>query len=154
VALLCASALAQPTPQTSGIPTVTRLVKIFSELEAGLYAQARAADPAALERSLAPAFEMRDARVLGAPIARDEWIRNARSAGSRTSTIDQMAVHDLGGYALISFREVRSGTVTPQRFVIDCWKRDGDGWVLAIRYVSDISASTAKLPAGSLEKRY
>ncbi len=154
--VLCAGVSAQPPPQTGRIPTVTRLVKIFYELETALHAEARSADPAALAQSLDPSFEMRDGASPGTPMPRDEWVRQARSAAAENRSIDQMAVHDLGAYAIVSFREVdpnaKSGS---QRFVVDCWKRDGDGWKLAIRYASDVPATSQKrTPAGTLDKRY
>ena len=154
--LVCGLAAAQPTPPTGRIPTVTRLVKVFSELEAALQAQARSPDPAALEQSLDPSFEMRDGAAPAAPIPRDEWIRRTRASASANRAIDQMAVHDLGAYAIVSFREADPGAKGgAQRFVVDCWKRDGDTWKLAIRYASDTPASSHKrTPAGTLDKRY
>jgi len=153
---LCAGVSAQPAPQTGRIPTVTRLVKIFYELETELQTQARSADPAALEQSLDPSFEMRVGTSPGLPIPRDEWIRQARSAAAANRSIDQMAVHDLGAYAIVSFREVDPNAKSAsQRFVVDCWKRDGDSWKLAIRYVSDLPVTSEKrTPAGTLDKRY
>jgi hypothetical protein len=152
---LCAGVSAQPTPQTGRILTVTRLVKIFYELETGLQTQARSADPAALAQSLDPSFEMRDGASPGTPIPRDEWIRQARATpGNRP--IDQMAVHDLGAYAIVSFRQVDPGAKSGvPRFVVDCWKRDGESWKLAVRYASDVPATPQeRTPAGTLDKRY
>jgi hypothetical protein len=153
--VLCAGVSAQPTPQTGRVPTVTRLVEIFYELETTLQTQARSADPAALAQSLDPSFEMRDGASPGAPIPREEWIRQARSAATDRS-IDQMAVHDLGTYAIVSFREVDPGAKSAmQRFVVDCWKRDGDTWKLTIRYAGEVPATWQKrTPAGTLDKRY
>jgi hypothetical protein len=162
VVMICAAVLvggpaaAQPSSQTGRIPTVTRLVKVFSDLEAALQTQARSPDPGALDQSLDPAFEMRDGASPAAPIPRDEWIRQARAAPGGNPSIDQMAVHDLGAYAIVSFREVDPGAkATSKRFVVDCWKRDGDTWKLAIRYASDVpAASQERTPAGTLDKRY
>jgi hypothetical protein len=148
---------AQPTPQAGRIPTVTRLVKIFSELEAALQTQARSADPAALDQSLDASFEMRDGTSPGTPIPRDEWIRQARAASAGNRVIDQMAVHDLGTYAIVSFREVDPGAKSAgQRFIVDCWKRDGDSWKLAIRYAGEVGASSGSKPQPTkrFEKRY
>jgi hypothetical protein len=156
---LCASTSAQPAPQTGRIPTVTRLVKIFSELETAIQARARSSDPAALESSLDSSFEMRDASTPGTPVPRDEWIRQTRSTAAQSRSIDQMAVHDLGAYALVSFRETETATsagLRHERFIVDCWKRDGDAWKLAVRYASESGAwSTDKAPSGrKFEKRY
>ena len=155
---VCGNAIAQPAPQTGRIPTVTRLVKVFSDLEAELQEQARSADPAALESSLDPSFEMREGGAPGTPVPRDDWIRRTRATAAQHRSIDQMAVHDLGSYALVSFREVETATTAGsrhQRFVVDCWKRDGDSWKLAIRYASDVSATSRKrVSTGTLDKRY
>jgi len=158
VALLVGGhAAAQPAPQTGRIPTVTRLVKVFSEREAALQTQARSADPGALEQSLDPSFEMREATSPGMPIPRDEWIRQARATSAGNRVIDQMAVHDLGTYALVSFREVdRDAKSAVQRFIVDCWRRDGDSWKLAIRYEGGVGASSGSKPQPTkkFEKRY
>jgi hypothetical protein len=151
-------AVAQPAPPTGRIPTVTRLVKLFSELEAGLVAQAHATDTTALDQSLDPSFEMRTGAAPGVPVPRDEWILRARAAPARPPHIDQMAVHDFGDVAVVSFREF-AAPVTPARlprghFVVDCWKRAGDGWKLAVRYVSDAAPEGVKPPPGTIDKRY
>src|SRR5438067_9025226 len=103
-AWLAPSVYAQPTTPSSRVPNVTRLVKIFSELEARL--AAKAADSATLERMLDPAFEVRDSTAPGVPVPRDEWIRQQRASPSQAPRIDQMAVHDFGDIALVSFRQV------------------------------------------------
>jgi hypothetical protein len=156
-ACIALPAYAQPTPQSKRIPTVTRLVKIFSQLEGELYT--KAADSAALERMLDPAFEMRDGAAPGEPIPRDEWIRRSRSAGW-TPRIDQMAVHDFGDVAIVSFRQVETGRTRHERFIVDCWKRTGDGWQLAVRYASagdqgaNAPGEKKRTPAGTIDKRY
>jgi hypothetical protein len=93
-ALVALPAVAQPAPPTGRIPTVTRLVKVFSELEAGLVTQAHSTDTTALDQSLDPSFEMRTSAAPGVPVPRDEWILRARAAPAQTPHVDQMAVHD------------------------------------------------------------
>lgn len=151
-AFLALPALAQ-SPSQSRIPTVTRLVKTFHELETNLAAQAAANDTKSLDATLDPAFEMRTADAPGAPIPRAEWIRNAHASHPVALTIEQMAVHDFGDVAVVSFEETTS---RPARFVVDCWKRDGARWKLAVRYRSDIAPVSAKPPRapGTLDKRY
>jgi hypothetical protein len=157
--LVCGNLLAQPAPQTGRIPTVTRLVKVFSELEAALQTQARSSDPAALDRSVDPSFEMRDGGAPGTPVPRDDWMRQARATAAPGRSIGQMAVHDLGAYALVSFREVETGTPPGSghdRFIVDCWKRDGDSWKLAVRYTSAVGASSPERrpTPKKVDKRY
>jgi len=157
-ALVALPAVAQPAPPTGRIPTVTRLVKLFSELEAGLVTQAHATDTTALDQSLDASFEMRTSAAPGVPVPRDEWILRARAAPTRPPRIDQMAVHDFGDVAVVSFREFAAPAPPARsprgRFVVDCWKRAGDGWKLAVRYVSDAAPEGVKPPPGTIDKRY
>jgi hypothetical protein len=128
---LCASTSAQPAPQTGRIPTVTRLVKIFSELETAIRARARSSDPAALESSLDSSFEMRDASTPGTPVPRDEWIRQTRSTAAQSRSIDQMAVHDLGGSPARAFHrrllEARRRRLEARRTLRERVRRMVDG---------------------------
>lgn len=155
-----APALAQPSPPASRIPTVTRLVKQFSELETALVAKAHAKDDDALDAMLDPAFEMRVGEAPGVPVPRHAWIRDARASPRESARIGQMAVHDLGNVAIVSFSEAVADASAAgrmhDRFVVDCWKRDGDSWKLAVRYASDAPAQRVKPPnaAATLDKRY
>jgi hypothetical protein len=156
VALLAAPALAQPVQHSTGVPTVTRLVKLFTELERGLGENARAKDASALDAMLDSSFEMRIGSAPGTPIPRDEWIRETRAASREAPRTEQMAVHDFGDVAVVSFLE-RPGDEAKRangRFIVDCWKRDGDAWKLAVRYASDASAHGMKVPGSTIDKRY
>ena len=157
VGVLAAPALAQPAPQAGNVPTVTRLVKMFSELERGLTEKAQAKDAGALDALLDPSFEMRVGAAPGVPVPREAWIRDARKS-TAAPRIEQMAVHDFGDVAVVSFRErnLRAGAASRgrDRFVVDCWKRDGNGWKLVVRYVSDAGASAATPASGTIDKRY
>lgn len=153
-----ASGVAQPAPAPGRIPTVTRLVKLFSGLEKDLVARTHAKDAAALDAVLDPSFELRAGNAPGTPVPRDAWIREARAAQRTPPQIDQMAVHDFGDIAIVSFRETDGGSAQrgSRRFVVDCWKRDGDSWKLAVRYASDAPAQRVKPPnaAATVDKRY
>ncbi|HET8874860.1 MAG TPA: nuclear transport factor 2 family protein [Casimicrobiaceae bacterium] len=158
-ACVVAPALAQPAPAPGRIPTVTRLVKLFTGLEMDLVARTHAKDLSALDALLDPSFELRAGNTPGTPVPRDAWIRDARAAPRAPPRIDQMSVHDFGDVAIVSFRETAVAGATrggSARFVVDCWKRDGDAWRLAVRYVSDASAQGVKLPsaAATIDKRY
>lgn len=156
-ASVAASAVAQPAPQPGNVPTVTRLVKVFSELERGLVEKIHAKDASALDALLDPAFEMRIGSAPGAPVPRAAWIRDARKSAA-APRIEQMAVHDFGEVAVVSFREVFAASGSKgrghDRFVVDCWRRDGDAWKLVVRYLSDASASGVAGVGGTLDKRY
>ena len=81
-ACLPAVALAQPAPQPSNVPTVTRLVKVFSELERGLVEKSHSKDASDLDALLDPSFEMRIGSAPGTPVPRDAWIREARKSAA------------------------------------------------------------------------
>ena len=156
--MLALPAAAQPAPETSRVPTVTRLVKTFSELEARLMAGFAGRDTAAIEQIVDADFEMRSGSTPGTPVPRAEWIRQSIDKPDRGS-IEQMAVHDFGSVAVVSFRQVHAApsATNPHRdlFIIDSWKRVGDGWRLATRYLSDAAAPPSAAPApGSIDKRY
>ncbi len=151
-------AAAQPVQPPGRIPTVTRLVKIFYELETGLAANLAAHDAKAIDRTLDRDFELRAGAMPGTPVPRADWMRQALSA-SAAGSIDQMAVHDFGSVAIVSFRQVPAAppaSVTQGLFVVDCWKRDGDGWKLATRYLSNAAAPASAMPpsTGTIDKRY
>lgn len=157
VALLAGPALAQPSPHASGVPTVTRLVKMFTELERGLVDKTRAKDASALDALLDPSFEMRVGTAPGAPVPREAWIRDARASSGEAPRIEQMAVHDFGSVAIVSFRErvaIGAKNHAADRFIVDCWKREGDAWKLAVRYLSDASAQGMKPGGATIDKRY
>ena len=156
-ASVAATAIAQPGPQPGNVPTVTRLVKVFSELERGLVEKVHRKDPSALDALLDPSFEMRIGSAPGVPVPRDAWIRDARKAAAPLR-MDQMAVHDFGEVAVVSFHEAFAASGAKHRshdrFVADCWRRDGDAWKLVVRYLSDASASGVAGASGTVDKRY
>jgi hypothetical protein len=146
---VAAPAFAQPSGR---IPTVTRLVKIFSQLETRLVDSAHVQDTAVLDTMLAPDFEMRAGEMPGTPIPRDEWIRLARASPETQPRLAQMAVHDFRDIATVSFTDTAT---KPPRFIVDVWKRGGDGWKLAVRYQSDVTATKAGARKSSrIEKKY
>ena len=148
LAVAPAAVYAQATGR--GVPTVTRLVKIFTELETTLAANAHASDASALDSMLEPAFEMRVGDAPGTPVPRDEWLRRVRAAPNTTPRFAQMAVHDFGDLAIVSFGD----TTTPTRFVVDAWKREGDAWKLAVRYQSDVTPPRTTSPTPDIPKKY
>ena len=172
-ASVVAPTLAQPAPASGRIPTVTRLVKLFTGLEMDVVAKTHAKDLSALDALLDPSFELRAGNAPGTPVPRDAWIRDVRAASRSPPRIEhnafekcveeapriaQMAVHDFGDVAIVSFREtaVAGAPGRSARLVVDCWKRDGAAWKLAVRYVSDASLRSAPATRSprTLDKRY
>lgn len=141
LALLPALAFAQ----AGRVPTVTRLVKLFLDLEGTLLDAARSGDRAALERQLADDFEMRVAQRPGEPVPRADWLAHTLAARPPAAQIEQMAVHDEGQAALVSFLLRPQGTQQWPTFVVDTWVRAGDEWRLQVRYAAPVPAHSPRV---------
>jgi ketosteroid isomerase-like protein len=130
------------------IPTVTRTVKIFTELESAISASIQRGDAAALQKALSDDFELRAGAQPGTPTPREEWVRSLLAKPLAPTRIEQMAVHDMGDVAVVSFLETATGKRDPARdiFVVDVWKRAGDTWRLAIRYASAAGTRPVSIP--------
>jgi len=153
-ALIASAALAQTGARDVRIPTVTRLVKQFYELETTLDAKLVARDVAALDGLLDANFEVRRGAAPATPMPRDEWLRTAAGV-LKSPKIDQLAVHDFGAVAVVSFRQVDGGAkpsskAAKQRMIVDCWTRSGDRWLLSVRYEG---ADMPATPASQGDKR-
>ena len=134
---------AQPSGTPARIPTVTRLVKQFFELETTLNEKLAANETAALDTLIDADFEARSAVNPGAPIARADWLRMASGQADKPR-IDQMAVHDFGNIAIVSFTQkmrAKAATQDSSRTIVDCWKRTGERWSLVVRYESTSAAA-------------
>lgn len=115
--------------------TMTRFVRVFSELESRLADAMAAGDGAALDALITADFEQREAREPIAPVPRAEWLAGARTRWPAGDLwIEQMAVHDRGDTALVSFLARPEGAAPS--FVVDAWVRDGDAWRLKVRYLA------------------
>ena len=127
-----------PLAQTSRVPTVTRLVKLFLDLEAELLLAQRDGDRQALENRLTDDFELRVAARPGQPIPRADWVRNSLQRKPAAMEIEQMAVHDEGPVAVASFLLRPHSRREPPLFIVDTWVRDGDDWRLKVRYAAPV----------------
>jgi len=126
------------------VPIVTRLVKIFADLEARLSESIARADSSSMNKLLQDDFEMRLGSAPATPIPRQQWI-DAVIAGRRgPARAEQMAVHDYGTIAVVSFTQSADGAKPV--FVVDVWRSSGAGdWRLATRYAAS-SEAIAGLP--------
>src|SRR5262245_43468248 len=102
IVLAADGALAQPTP-TGRIPTVSRLVKIFTEHEVQLETLVRERNATAAENLLTDDFELRAGPQPGRPVPRADWLSQSMESPGPDASPTQMAVHDLGGTAVVSF---------------------------------------------------
>src|SRR5258706_7232564 len=149
-------ASAEDTPPTGGrVPTVTRQVKAFLELEGRLAADIRRRDARSVGALLTPDFELRAAATPGNPTPRDEWIRLSLDQPGPPTRIEQMAVHDFGEVAVVSFLQVamvgQKRDPTRDIATVDVWKRSGERWLLEVRYAGPAGAPEFAIPGASRE---
>jgi hypothetical protein len=149
-------------PARTRIPTVTRLVKLFAEREGALATALQNGNAAAVEKMLDGDFELRAGWIPGSPTPRDQWIALSTGKPASAYQIEQMAVHEYGEIAVVSFLQAAmSGNLRNRDgdiFTVDVWKRAADTWTLAVRYASPAGSSAFAIPGASTEpplrKRY
>ena len=162
-AVVCIGAGAPPAtsqPTAPGrIPTVSRLVMLFTEQEIKLDERIRAGDAAGVGNFLSDDFELRANSQPGRPIPRAEWVRQSLQSPGPAGTPTQMAVHDLGTAAVVSFLLETGGNQQGNLFVVDVWRRSTNDWKLAIRYAAPAGPSSVPIPgvppeASEIPKKY
>ncbi len=141
----------------SRIPTVTRLVQVFLGLESSLNQAVQANDAAAMQRMLSDDFEMRVGSSPGMPIPREAWLRRSLAERKTGYNIEQMAVHDHGKTAVVSFLGQRK--TGGNLLVVDVWVDSGGVWKLSTRYAAPAGDPGFDVPGWSkdaevLDKRY
>ena len=143
------SSSAAPESGAGRIPTVTRLVQLFTQLEIKLAESLGKGDKTAVANLLADDFEMRAASVPGNPVPRDAWIRQSLAEPTSSSAIEQMAVHDFGKLAVASFtlrgKTAKTGTAR-DIFIVDIWTQGPDNWKLTVRYAGPAGTVASPLP--------
>ena len=161
----CALGLAAASfAQDSGaVPTVTRLVQTFSTLESEWMAAVRKRDDASVRKFLAEDFEMRNGAEPGRPTPRAEWIKQSLQDAPFSSTTEQMAVHDLGNVAVVSFLwkldVPKSSGFSRRLFVVDTWELAAGVWRVKMRYMAPAAELATRMPGVArgdavIEKRY
>lgn len=132
-------------PVTPRIITATKQVSLFSGLEKQLLQAVQKKDKAALQSLLSEDFilEMPDAD----PLDIDGWLDSVttKDYALKSFMIRQMSAIDLGNAVLVKFERIQEASSKGQPdggefFVVDLWKKDGDNWKLANRYVSKVSS--------------
>src|SRR5262249_23163887 len=88
------------------------------------------------------------------PVAGEEWIPQvmAKDYNLKSFIIRGMSVADLGDAAIVKFDRIQNAAFkgkdqSGEFFVVDVWKRSGDSWKLANRYVSRVGPVTAATKA-------
>ena len=117
--------------------TLTRTVKVFSELENQLDDARRSHDDATLTKLLAANFEQRSGAAPSAPTPRAEWLAQSPA----TAQISQMAVHEFGNVAVVSFLDA-----TQHMFIVDVWNKTDDHYALSVRYTSAAAGAPQTQP--------
>jgi len=128
----------------------------FTEREVQLADRLAARDAAGAGSLVADDFELRASNQPGRPIARAEWLAQSMHSTGAESRITQMAVHDMGDSAVVSF--MQGPDTGASLFVVDVWRRDGSDWKLAVRYAAPIAGNVPipGVPAAepALPKKY
>lgn len=151
-----ASAQEPVKPQlTPRIITATKQVTMFTDLEKQMLHAVQKKDKAALQAMLTDEFaiEVPDADQL----AGDDWVDSvmAKDFNLKSFVIRQMSVADLGDSAVVKYDRIQESTYKGKPdggefFVVDLWKKSGDTWKLANRYVAKVS-STPYMPKGPVK---
>ena len=137
---------------TPSIMTATRQVTLFTGLEKQMLQAVQKKDRAGLEAMLTDEFEI--AMPNADPLAGADWVDSvmSRDFSLKSVAIRQMSVADLGDAAVVKFDRIQQATFQGKNesgefFVVDLWKKSGDSWKLANRYVAKVSAipATSKL---------
>lgn len=136
----------------------TRLVVVFSQLAEELDTAAKQADAGILDKLLAPNFELRIGAMPGNPVPRAAWLRQMRTSPEAKLALAQMAVHDLGNVAIVSYLNMRAASKNDV-YVVDVWKKQDLSWQLAVRYASPAGGADFVIPGAALnepvlDKRY
>jgi ketosteroid isomerase-like protein len=137
VSIMSAPAMASSEDGVGRIPTVTRLVRIFFQLEGELSKAVEQRDMPAVSKLLSDDFEMRVSTMPGTPIPRAVWIQQSFSEPKSSSTLEQMAVHGFGKIAVVSYSwKIKAAKSKMMRdiFIVDTWRQEAGAWRLAVRY--------------------
>ncbi len=162
--LACASAIAagQADAPKRTVPTMTRNVLTFTNLENDWADAVARRDNAALDKLVSDRFELRSSAAPGVPVPRAESLKQSLSLAPFKSAVTQMAVHEYPDLMVVSFLwniDANDASLAKKVFVIDTWKRNGDGWQVAVRYAAPVDAA-ARVPGAAIaatqaiEKKY
>jgi ketosteroid isomerase-like protein len=134
--------------------TPTRQVAQFSELENQWMDAIQHKDQSVLDHLLTDDFEILTP-LAGNPVARDEFIEAVTGNLKLESyRISQMTVHDFGDTVVVNFLmnakgQFRGRDSSGQYFFVDVWRRNGNTWQPAVRYLSKSGAGSVTQPRPS-----
>jgi ketosteroid isomerase-like protein len=141
------------TPASPRIITATKQVTEFTALETLILKAVQKKDREGLQSLVSEDFMI---SMPGAdPLAGDDWMDQVmgKDYNLKSFEVRQFSVSDLGDSALVVFDRSLQATYkgkadNGQYFVVDLWKKSGDSWKLATRYVSKVSAVAAPAATG------
>jgi hypothetical protein len=130
---------------TPSIITATRQVTLFTGLEKQMLTAIQKKDKTALEAMLGDDLEI--AMPNSDPLAGEDWVDSVMDKGFilKSFVVRQVSVADLGNAAVVKFSRGQQATFMGKNesgefFVVDLWKKDGESWKLANRYVAKVSS--------------
>jgi hypothetical protein len=130
---------------TPTIITATRQVTLFTGLEKQMLQAVQKKNKAGLQTMLADDFEI--AMPDADPLAGEDWTDGvmANDFNLKSFVVRQVSVADLGDSAVVKFDRIQQATFKGRNesgefFVVDLWKKNGDSWKLANRYVAKVGA--------------
>jgi len=154
VLLISASLLAQAPARPGRTITPTRQVAEFSDLEHQWMDALQHNDRFALDHLLTEDFEILTPLAANA-VDRDEFIEAVTgSLKLQSYGISQMTVHDFGDTAVVNFfintkGQFRGRDSSGRYFVVDVWRKSGNRWEAAVRYLSKAGVASAAQPRPS-----
>lgn len=147
LAVLSAASAQEPVkpPLNPRIITATRQVVIFTDLETQMLRAIQSKDQAGLSKLISEdcIIEMPDAD----PLTGEDWMKGILSKDYvlKSFVVRQVSVVDGRDFAVVKFDRVQQSTSKGKPdggefFVVDVWKKDGETWKLANRFVSKVSS--------------
>jgi Domain of unknown function (DUF4440) len=128
---------------TPTIITATKQVTLFTGLEKQMLQAIEKKDRTSLNALLTDEFEI--AQPDADPLAGDDWTESVMGNDFKLKAflVRQVSVADLGDWAVVKFDRLQQATyqgkdASGEFFVVDLWRKSGDGWRLANRYVAKV----------------
>jgi hypothetical protein len=140
----CAATTTPPQSSPNQQVSMTRPMLVFFQLEQELSTAVSKHDQGATDKLLSVDFELRPDSHPGEATTRAEWLADGvAQSGSR---FEQLGVRDFGDVAIASFvmTTKNGGGVETRSYVVDAWKKQGDGWQLITRYQSKLPIAASR----------
>ena len=146
-ALVLISSAQEPVKSPLGprIITATRQVAVFTDLENQLLRAVQKKDQTTLGGLVTDdcSIQMPDAE----PLPAEDWIQSVmdKRYSLKSFQVRQVSALDMSDYVLVNFDRLQQATYqgksdSGEFFVVDQWKKSGDSWKLANRYVAKVSS--------------